>query len=105
MTTQASHIYQHDLTRFGNKAGQAAQYIDSMLRIWYRLPNLFIHNGVLADEDYQDAYYLTPYADRIKPVKTSHKDGILFIEINGHFDQGRADAANEKFARMIANMK
>ena len=101
-----SHIYQHDLTRFGNKAGQAAQYIDSMLRIWYRVPNLFMYNGILADEDYQsDAYYLIPYADRIKPVKNSYKDGILFIEINGHFDRELADAANAKFTRMIANMK
>jgi hypothetical protein len=101
-----THIYQHDLTRFGGKSKQAAQYISDMLRIWYRLPNLFIHNGILADEDYQsDAYCLIPYADRIRPIKTHYKDGIMVIEVNGHFDRERADAANAKFTRMIAGMK
>jgi hypothetical protein len=101
-----SHIYQHDLTRFGNKSKQAAEYIKSMLRIWYRLPYLFIHNGVLADEDFNsEEYSLTPYSERIKPTQTRYKDGVLFIEVNAYFDQCRADAANEKFTRMIANMK
>jgi hypothetical protein len=105
MTTQA-HIYQHDLTRFGNKAGQAAQYIDSMLRIWYRLPELFFSNGILVDRDfYSEEYSLTPYSERIKPTQTRYKDGIMVIEINGYFERERADAANEKFTRMIANMK
>ena len=100
------HTYQHDLTRFGNKSKQAAQYISDMLHIWYRLPNLFIHNGILADEDFNsEEYSLTSYADRIKPVKTIYKDGVLFIEVNAYFDQGRADAANVKYTRLIANMK
>ena len=106
MTTQASHIYQHDLTRFGEKSKQASQYIDSMLRIWYRLPYVFMYHGVLVDQDsYSAEYSLTPYSARIKPVKTSYKDGIMVIEINGYFDREQADAANAKFTRMIAGMK